>query len=440
MELGPSHELAATCGAVSPAARELARAMNRDKSSAIITDGLMEVVFPEHRDDPEFREMLLRNAWDNIDTVWRIIAGQDELEANPPFPTLAFSDTAAALGVPLSQFQRIYRVGVALAWSAWFEAAVEYSREHGVELSELLGGPTMLIHAYSDGQATMLAARYETTQTQHQRTRSQLQLSVLRQALDDTMVLGDREIEEVLDIALSGEHLAIAVRTEASPTETGLARLLVRDADGARVLEYRYGVRLWLLWMSHPRGLGKQRLATVRKALVRSRLRCALGDPARGRAGLGSTAQDALDAARLQDLLADAAPDVVSFDELRLEALLLDDPDRARRFVRAELGELNRDDARTAALRETARVWLTSGSNINTASRLGVHEHTVRNRIAQIEQLVGRSTTERRTELLVALRMRRLLDAIPVRSELSALPHSGARPPKAPGNPLTSVK
>jgi DNA-binding PucR family transcriptional regulator len=155
---------------------------------------------------------------------------------------------------------------------------------------------------------------------------------------------------------------------------------------------------------------------------------------------LGSTAQDALDAARLQDLLADAAPDVVSFDELRLEALLLDDPDRARRFVRAELGELNRDDARTAALRETARVWLTSGSNINTASRLGVHEHTVRNRIAQIEQLVGRSTTERRTELLVALRMRRLLDAIPVRSELSALPHSGARPPKAPGNPLTSVK
>jgi hypothetical protein len=427
MELGPSREFAELLGSVSPAARDLARSMSRDKSAAIITEGLMEVVFPERKDDAAFREMLLRNAYDNIDTLWRIVAGQDDLLANPPFPTLAFSDMAAAIGVPLSQFQRIYRVGVGMAWSAWYQAAVEYAASHDVELGDLMGAPTMIIHAYSDGQATSLGSRFESTQTQHQRTRSQLQLSVLRQELDNSTLLGDREIEEALEIELSGEHLAVAVRTEASPTETGLARLLVRDADGARVLEYRYGVRLWLLWVSHPRGLGKARLATIRKALVRSRVRCALGDPARGRAGLGSTGRDALDAARLQDMLADAAPEVVSFDELRLEALLLDDPARARRFVHAELGDLNRDDARTAQLRDTARVWLTSGSNINTASQLGVHEHTVRNRIAQIEQIVGRSTTERRTELLVALRLRRLLDATPARGELSVLPQASTR-------------
>lgn len=413
MTSGPSHELAGALGPIRPAARDLARSMDRDKSAAIICNGLMDIVFPDRKDDETFREMLLRNAYDDIDMVWRIVAGQEQLEAAPPFGTLAFSDMAATLGVPLSQFERIYRVGVGLAWSSWCEAALEYSRTHDVDLADLIGGPSMIIHAYSDGQMTQLLARYETTQAQDQRTREQLQLSVLRQALDGTAVLAESEISEALGISLAGEHLAVAIRTDRSPVETGLARALVRDADGARVLEYRHGVRLWLLWISHPRGLGAGRQLGLRDALRRSGLRCALGEPARGHAGLGATGRDALDAARLQDMLGDEVASVVSFDELSLEALLLADPERARRFVHDELGELDRDDSRTAQLRDTARVWLTSGSNVGAATLLGVHEHTVRNRIAQIESVVGRPLSERRTELLVALRLRRLLDASP---------------------------
>lgn len=408
---GPSRQLAATLGAVQAPARELARSMDRDKSAAVITDGLMDVVFPERKDDEAFREMLFRNAYDNIDTVWRIVAGQDELEATPPFGTLAFSDTAARIGVPLDQFQRIYRVGVGLAWSVWYEAALDYSRAQDVELSELLAGPSMIIHAYSDGQMTSLQARYEDAQAQDQRTRAQLQLSVLRQALDGAAVLAEREIEEALGIKLSGEHIAIAIRCDRSPIESGLARQLVRDIERARLLEYRHGVRLWLLWVSHPQGLGKARLSQIRDALQRAGPRCALGDPARGEVGLGATGRDALDTARLQDMLADEVPRVVAFEDLRLESLLLGEPERARRFVRDELGELDRDDSRGAQLRETARIWLTCGSNVSTAASLGMHEHTVRNRIAQIELLVGRPLAERRTELLVALRLKRLLDA-----------------------------
>ncbi len=52
-----------------------------------------------------------------------------------------------------------------------------------------------------------------------------------------------------------------------------------------------------------------------------------------------------------------------------------------------------------------------SGSNVHTANRQGVHEHSVRNRLAQIDELVGRPIAKRRTELLVALRLRLLLDA-----------------------------
>jgi DNA-binding PucR family transcriptional regulator len=51
-----------------------------------------------------------------------------------------------------------------------------------------------------------------------------------------------------------------------------------------------------------------------------------------------------------------------------------------------------------------------SGSNVHTAGRQGLHEHTVRNRLTQIDELVGRPITKRRTEMLVALRLRLLLD------------------------------
>ena len=353
---GPSRQLAGMLGPVNLHARDLARRMDRDKSADVITEGLMDVVFPDRQQDEGFREMLRRNAYDNIDTVWRIIAGQDDLEASAPFGALTFSDTAAEIGVPLHQFQRIYRVGVGLAWSLWFEAAVDYSRDHGVDLAELLGGPSMIIHAFSDGQMTSLVTRYEATQAQDRRTREQLQLSILRQALDGTAVLSEAETEEALGIRLAGDHLAIAILSDRSPMESGLASHLRREVERAQVLEYRHGVRLWLLWLSCPGRLSKQRVQAVRKLLERTGVRSALGEPASGQAGLGGTGRDALDAARLQDMLGDEAPAVVSFDELRLESLLIGDPDRARRFVCDELGELDRDDARTATLRETARI------------------------------------------------------------------------------------
>ena len=107
------------------------------------------------------------------------------------------------------------------------------------------------------------------------------------------------------------------------------------------------------------------------------------------------------------------AADVVPIRDLRLESLLMAAPGLARDFVRAELRDLDADDARRAQLRETAQVWLECGSNVSAAQVLGVHERTVRNRITTIQELIGNPLTARRTELLVALRLRRLLDVTP---------------------------
>ncbi|WP_427925109.1 PucR family transcriptional regulator [Streptomyces sp. cg40] len=408
--MGPNRQFASELGPVQPAARELATRMELEKNATFVTEQLMEIVFPDRCGDQAFRELLSRNAYDNLDIIWRIIAGRDELDTNPPFGAIAFSDTAAAIGVPLSQFERIYRVGAGLVWTLWYTAARDCAVTRDVGLDELIGGPSMIIHAYIDGQMSSMLSRYETTQAEHLRTREQLQLSILRQVLDGPAVLGEREIEEALRIRLDGEHIAVAVRSDRSPAETGLDSHIRRVAERCEVLTYRHSVHVWLVWASHANRLDERQLRDLRDVLERSGLRCALGAPARGLSGLGMTGRDALDAARLQDMLGEAAPQVVSYDELRLEAFFLGEPEKARRFVRDELRELDADDCRTVLLRDTARVWLTSGSHVRTAHRLGVHEHTVRNRISQIEALVGGPITRRRTELLVALRLRRMLD------------------------------
>jgi hypothetical protein len=384
--------------------------MDLDKDAEYITDHLMRIVFPERDADDAFRELLRRNAWDNLDIMWRIVAGRDEIEAKPPFGALAFSDMAAELNVSLSEFERIYRVGAGLVMSLWHLHALEYAAAHDVPLENLLGAPAMIVHAYIDGQISAMLCRFEAAQAEHLRTRERLQVSVLRQALDGSAALSEPEIEEALHIRLRGQHVGVAVHTERDPSESGLLRHLERAAGGARGLPYRHGVRLWLIWLSQAQALPPEALTELRAALERSGFRAAIGEPAGGLSGLGATGRDAVEAARLQDRLGDHAEPVVSFDDLRLEVLILNDPVRARRFVRDELRGLGADDIRTEVLRDTARQWLTTGSNVVTAQRMNVHEHTVRNRLTQIETLVGRPIVNRRTELLVALRLNRLLE------------------------------
>ncbi len=413
----PSQELADALGPVHPAARAMADEMDLVKNAEYITEHMMRIVFPERGDDDAFREQLHRNAYENLAVMWRIIAGRDDLGANPPFGAIAFSDTAAQIGVPLSQFERIYRVGVGLVWSLWYRAAEEYSVIHEVDPWDLLGGPSMIVHAYIDDQISTMLSRYENAQAEHARTREQLQVSVLRQVLDGNAALSEAEIEQALGVRLDGGHVAVAIAAERDPSESGVMADLLRVVPGSHGLLYRQAVQCWLLWVCHPQPLQAAQLAELRGVLEHSRLRCALGQPNEGFAGLAATGRDALEAARLQDMLGDDVVAVVSFDELRLEALIMSDPERAARFVREELRGLAAEDGRTAMLRETARLWLTSGSHVSTANRLGLHEHTVRNRVAQVEALLGGPLIRRRTEILVALRLHRMLE------------RSGAHPP-----------
>jgi DNA-binding PucR family transcriptional regulator len=164
-----------------------------------------------------------------------------------------------------------------------------------------------------------------------------------------------------------------------------------------------------MVWLGRPGGFGTEHLERLRGALAETGLTVAVGEPGQGLAGLRRTRQHALDAARVQRALGVDGRRRVWAREVRLETLLLASKERAVEFLTDELGPLNASDPFTRRLRETLLAWLTMGSYGGAAALLGVHENTVRNRLRAAQDILGVSLTAHRTELMVALRLERVL-------------------------------
>lgn len=280
---------------------------------------------------------------------------------------------------------------------------------HDVPVADLVGAPTLVIHAYIDRVFAPVYERYDAARTEHIGNSDHRQQSILRQVLAGTKAMGEAETEQALGVSLDGEHIAFVIRGDRRVDPTELAVRIKRTCGISDTLVYRHDSAP-VVWLSSPGRFKPAQLRRVREALERAGAQIAMGEPSAGLAGLGSTGRDAMEASRLQQKLGTEATPLLSFADVRLESLFLSEPERARRFVQDELGPLDSADARMRRLRDTALVWLTAGSHVSAATQLGVHEHTVRNRVAQIEELLGRPLAGRRTELLVALRLKRILD------------------------------
>jgi DNA-binding PucR family transcriptional regulator len=135
----------------------------------------------------------------------------------------------------------------------------------------------------------------------------------------------------------------------------------------------------------------------------------AVGHPAPGIDGFRRTHRDA----RLAHGIAAVRPRPLTlYDDVALESFALQDELLAQDFVTRELGPLGGSDQRAARLRDTLRCYFDTSHNASAAaSRLGVHERTVANRIRAIEDTLDRPVTARRAELETALRLHALFTA-----------------------------
>lgn len=233
---------------------------------------------------------------------------------------------------------------------------------------------------------------------------------------------GTFALEAALGYRLSATHLAVLL--DASSRST--AERVLRDAQTAVGARDRLLVPLaapqWAGWLGFARDVDAEALAALRGVLGRADMNTAVGGPRYGIQGFRRAHEEAVRIEGMRSVLAIAADSCLCFSELALEVVLLSDVPAASAFAADELGELAVQTQRAARIRNTLFAWLTSGSQTLAASRLGVHENTVRLRLATAAHTLGPDFLERRTELLTALRLCRALgadrlqaDAVPVR-------------------------
>jgi DNA-binding PucR family transcriptional regulator len=95
----------------------------------------------------------------------------------------------------------------------------------------------------------------------------------------------------------------------------------------------------------------------------------------------------------------------VSFDTVRLVALVTQDAASARTFVNQTLGELG---TASAKLRDALRVFLRDGSNASRAAELlRTHRNTLLRRLTRAEELLPRPLGGQRLDVAVALEVLR---------------------------------
>jgi DNA-binding PucR family transcriptional regulator len=132
--------------------------------------------------------------------------------------------------------------------------------------------------------------------------------------------------------------------------------------------------------------------------------RLAAGAPACGVEGFRRTHHEARLAQELALTAGPAGPRTTVFAQIGPVALLCADLNTTRAWVHSTLGALAIDDEPRARLRETARVFLSTGGSFTaTAEQLMLHKNTVHYRIRRAEEIRGRPLQQARLDVELAL-------------------------------------
>ena len=371
------------------------------------------VAFPGRDRDETFTEHLRASVNENLALLQRVLTGRLPLASVRLEQPLVFGRVQAELRIPQTALQRSYRVGFATMWEAWatrLRTAAAEAAVPGDEALRALARLTTTIFAYQDHVASQVAETYARVDDALGRTRTHVRQGLVREILR-----GDRDSLPpsdliTLDHDLDGDHVCVLLPGVA---EGGATQLLsgLRARTGVRQsLVHPLDLRRTVVWFTCPAGWDDGRPARLLDALADSGVEASVSEVRSGLAGFRETYEQAQDVERIRAASAPGgAQRVLTHADVALEILLLRDPARARRFVWTELGPLAEDTPEAARLRETLEVSFRAGSHVGAAEQLNLHEHTVRNRLHRAEEHLGRPLSDRRTELQVALRLRRLL-------------------------------
>jgi hypothetical protein len=196
-------------------------------------------------------------------------------------------------------------------------------------------------------------------------------------------------------------HVGIAVYQETSDGSDALlvdiAQQLLADLGATQTLIVPRGIVTLWAWGNSPAPID------VRLQPQSAGPRIAVGRPGYGPAGFRATHEQALEVHRIAQLHRGTAPSLWSYEDVSLLSILLREPGVAAEFVLSELGDLTKNDPKTADLRLTLRTYLENHSPNATAAKLHLARNTVTYRLGRAAEILGRPVDERQLETWAAL-------------------------------------
>lgn len=391
-----------------PLADEL-RSGSAELSVAVVTDirERFPDLFPTEDDFEENRASTQANIAYFADLI---LEGREPRAAELPAVDFAYVREGVRRGIPLTAFLRSLRLGQAVAWRTIL-AQLEQRTNDPRELTAAADLASTWLFAYVDVLSSVAEETYLSERESWVRT------SAARQRDTIEAILGASTIDEAsasrqLRYELGREHLAVVGWYEADQegrdTIASLEALLAELAQqlgNERPLVEPLGLLAVGMWLGSQEGFASGPLDGLRlDATVAPGARVAIGEPARRIAGFRSSHQQAMRARRVATLAKRPAGTITHYRKVALAAIASVDIEQTREFVASELGNLIGPGDASSRLVATLQIFFEEGSSHARASkRLGLHENTVRYRIKQAEEQLGRSVDERTLELRVAL-------------------------------------
>lgn len=368
--------------------------------------------FPALRDDPVFVESLACSVHENVDALRDVLVGDITLDDVPLENRLRFTSVEAQMRVTQVAMQRSYRLSFFLQWQEWSQLLASIAERLQIGATEQSRAQQSLaatVMVYHDAVVSKMSANLAASEEAMNSSRHHIRQRLIQGLLEGDDVLDPADLV-TLDYPVDGEHIAVLLPHISAAGADRVPSVLRRAALFERSLVYRRHLESAVLWLGSTSPWSSARIADVVAALRAAGFAASVSAPASGRAGLRAAFAQAesIEAIRRGMAASDGEPaTVIQFSDVRLEILLTQSPELAEEFVRQELGPLAADTADAARLRDTIAASFRFGSHVAAAESLGLHEHTVRNRLQRAQELIG-PLQDRRTELQVALRLRRI--------------------------------
>lgn len=331
-------------------------------------------------------------------------SGADPRGLELPAPTLAYARDGAQRDTSIQGLIRAYRIGHAFMWErilVIIEAEVEDRQRFAVAVEQV----SAWMHDYIDAAIGLAEDVYTHEREEWVRSTAAIRAEAVRELLEGDHV-DTASISRRLGYELDRSHVAVVAWRvpgdhEAAPPLESVLRGLASEVGVSRPLVHAVGHLMAVMWI----GLPESAANVLPPADWAPDGACvAVGDVGAGVDGFRRTYREAMEARRVATLR--NAPDgtVTRYGDVALIALATADPVQARAYVARSLGPLYATDPTSVKLAETVAAFLDEGgSHARAATRLGIHENTVRYRVRQAEDLMGRPILTSDLDLRVAI-------------------------------------